>query len=72
MCHQYREIASYFRNKTNKHCEFIQDNVTMFLKIDSYLYKLPIEKQNNKDYLSSKYKIEKFEEYILCLRKESF
>jgi len=60
MHYQYLEIASYFRNKTNKHCEFIQDKVTMFLKIDGYLYKLPIEK----DDLSSEEKIKRFEKII--------
>ena len=65
MYHQYREIASYFRNKTNKHCEFIQDKVTMFLKIDGYLYKLPIEKDSDKkDYLSFEDKIKRFEKII--------
>ena len=37
--YNYRKIAEYFSEKTGKHCEFVQDKETMFLKIDGKLFK---------------------------------
>jgi len=35
---EYRIVSDYFSKKTNKHCEFVHDLSTLFLKIDGEVY----------------------------------
>ena len=35
---EYNKISLYFSDKTGKHCEFVQDSVTMFLKVEGRIY----------------------------------
>jgi len=37
----YKEISKYFTEKTGKHCEFVRDKVTLFLKVNGKVYKHP-------------------------------
>ena len=36
---EYNKISTHFSEKTGKHCEFVQDAVTMFLKVETKLFK---------------------------------
>ena len=65
MHYNYSLISKHFSDLTDKHCEFIQDRVTMFLKVDQDVFKLSLERDSQgKETLSVEEKISKFEAII--------